>query len=435
MSWLKMRDRAAYLRLTGVLFLVFAAAGTVAPLFANYVTALGADTGQLGLLLATYQIAALASQYWWGRLSDRLGRRKPLVALGTAGLGLCHMLAASAGWFGWLFPVRIIEGLAFAAYSTGALALIGDVLEDERSRGRLMGTYRMFGSLAFAIAAFSGGQLADTFGLRAPLIMSAVFYGLGFLLVMGVRERVRTADDRPTTNDDRPTTTDHQHEPPARDTTREPQDARPETRSEQPGASSTLARRAVVPFLALAFAWFFGMGSVVSLWPVYMSGAGHSQTTISSLWAQAALGEVVGLMLAGYLADRFSRKWVIIFGVAGMACVYIAYTISTDLAWLIPVQVLRSLSYSCFEAPALLYATELGLRQRRGRMAGLYNTVTGVGGVVGAVAGGAAATQVGLPVMFRGAAVIMLCVVFVVALVMPRLRAGVEESEPAPRPA
>src|SRR5215212_4060207 len=203
-TWLKIRDRAAFVRLTGVLFLVYLATGLWSPLLAVYTRSLGAETGQIGLVLATFQITNLASQYWWGRFSDRLGRRKPLLLLGTAGMGLAYFGIASAGQYGWLFAARALEGVALSAYSTGSLALIGDLLEDQAGRGRLMGTYRTFGSLAFAIAALTGGWLADSFSLRVPFAIAALCYLLAFVLGMRINERT-TDDRRPTTDDRRPT--------------------------------------------------------------------------------------------------------------------------------------------------------------------------------------------------------------------------------------
>jgi MFS family permease len=424
MRWISVRDRAAYLRLTGVLFLVFAAAGTISPLFSNYMQSLGAGTAQIGVIFACSQAAALASQYWWGRWSDRIGRRRPLVVLGTAGLALAYGAAAVANWYGWLYVTSILQGLSFAAYSTGALALIGDVLEDEEQRGRLMGAYRSFGSLAFALAALSGGLLADALGLRAPVVLAGLFYALGCLLVLGMRENRQPKEEEQATSSAGQTTLTL------------PQSPAGSAALAAPGAGSAPGTRGVlVPFLGLTFAWFLGMGSVVALWPVHMADAGHSQTVIGGLWGLAALGEVPCLMLAGVLAERYGRKWVIIGGVAAMACVYVAYTMSTVLAWLVLVQLVRSLAYSCFETPAMLYATELGLRQQRGRMAGLYNTATGVGGIVGSIIGGAAAAQFGLPAMFRGAALMMLLVALVAALLMPRQRREAGEHPGIPRAA
>src|SRR5262245_32863501 len=102
-DWLKVRDRGAFVQLTGVLFLVYMAVGLWSPLMAVYTKeSLGANTGQIGLVLATFQTTSLVSQYWWGRRTDRLGRRKPLLLLGTAGLGLAYLLIAAVGTWGWL---------------------------------------------------------------------------------------------------------------------------------------------------------------------------------------------------------------------------------------------------------------------------------------------------------------------------------------------
>ncbi len=67
-------------------------------------------------------------------------------------------------------------------------------------------------------------------------------------------------------------------------------------------------------------------------------------------------------------------------------------------------------------------ATELGLRQQRGRLAGLYYSAGSLGAIAGSVAGGVIAQWVGLPNMFRVMVVLMLAVALVIGKVMPRLR-------------
>jgi MFS family permease len=394
---LELRDRSSYLRITGVLFLVFAASGLTAPLFSNYVKLLGADTSQIGFILAAYQVASLASQYWWGQRSDRLGRRKPLIIAGTGGLALAYLSYAAVGSYQWLYPIRILEGLAFAAYSTGSLALIGDLLEDQERRGRFMGQYRMMGSLAFAAAALTGGWVADTFGIQVPLVLAAGCFVVGLFLASQARDTNEAAADKPQAATPPPSPTAEQGL----------------------SANGSINLRILIPFLSLSFAWFLGMGSVASLWPVFMKTAGYSQTQISGLWGLAAAGEVFWLFIAGIMADKIGRKWVIIVGVAGMAGIYTAYTFATGFIWFVLIQMVRSFTYSTYETPALLYATSLGLRQQRGRLAGLYYTISAVGGVVGSIMGGTLANALGMETMFRIIAAFMLIIAVTAAIVMP----------------
>jgi MFS family permease len=419
-SSLNVRNRGAFVRLTGVLFLVYLATGLWSPLLAVYTRSLGANAAQIGLVLATFQATSLASQFWWGRLSDRLGRRKPLLLLGTGGLGVAYLGIASVDQYRWLFAARALEGVALAAYSIGSLALIGDLLEDQASRGRLMGTYRMFGSLAFSIAALSGGWLADQFSLRVPLYAAAGCYVLACVLGSRIKERRATTDHRPPTSDHRPAIANA--------------GSRSSVLSSIASAlpADALARRALWSFLGLIFIWMFSFGAVISLWPVYMNTIGYSQTAIGGLWALAALGEVPCLLLAGHLSDSWGRKWVMLMGMGLMSGVFLAYTLSSAFAWLVGAQMVRSLAYACFEAPSLLYATELGLRQQRGRLAGMYYSASGVGAIVGSAAGGATAQQIGMPLMFQGVVAIMLATVAIMAKVMPRLRPSAPEPAGVP---
>jgi MFS family permease len=216
--------------------------------------------------------------------------------------------------------------------------------------------FRMTGSLAFALTAVTGGFIADGYGLWVPIAIAALLQGLGCFATIGIREASTPSLD-----------------------VYAPSTAPVDTQTD---------RRHAMMFFGVVFIWFYGMGAVAWQWPGMMHSLGYPQSSISALWALAALGEVPGLALAGILADRWGRRPLLMSGLIGQGLVYALYRLVAPTWGIVPLQMFRSLSFSSYETPALLVATELGLRQRRGRYAGLYHTVAALGGVVGASVGG-----------------------------------------------
>ncbi len=82
--------------LTAIIILVYAAIGVSGPLLTLYLQALGANYNRIAIILATTAAVTLASSYAWGRLSDQLGRRKPLVVGGLLGGAVAYLLLSQA---------------------------------------------------------------------------------------------------------------------------------------------------------------------------------------------------------------------------------------------------------------------------------------------------------------------------------------------------
>lgn len=371
------RRNRPYILLTAIMFTYFAARGLSAPLFSLRAEGLGAALWQIGLLRTLSEVAAMLVQYLWGRYSDRVMRRKPLVLLGTAGVAL------SLAWIGisqrteTLFLAQALGGLSLAAYQVGSLALIGDLLERVGERGKWMGLYRGMGSLAFGLSALFGGSLADSYGLATPFLLAGGFTAVAFLLSFLLNEAPSASGLRQVA---------------------------------EPAALSWCSVARVLPFLLLAFVWLFSFNSAFTFWPVYMRDQGLSQTMITRLWGIAALGETVAMVVAGQLCDRFGSRRVLAGGLIGMGLVFVSYTLIPRMPWLIGIQLFRSVAYSSYSAAAMLYATSMGLRRQRAQMAGLYNTSSNLGGISGGIVGGALAESLGLATMIRAVAGLMIVV-------------------------
>lgn len=370
---------------------LFAANGLTIPLLANHFAALGAGPALVGIIFAAQQFGSLAAPYLWGLRSDRIGQRRPIIML-SLGLAASAMLIIALTRIVWLVVVaQLVLGVATAGFNAGSLALAGDLIEDVTARGRVFGFFRTTGSLAFACTAIMGGFIADQAGLWVPIVMAAAMLTIGCLLAFGIREAVRGDS------------------------------ALSEVAPTAPSHPSNYPLRTVVVYFAVVFTWFYGMGAVAWQWPAFMHSLGYPQSVISGLWALAAAGEVPSLILSGYLADRWGRRPLLMTGLIGQGGIYLLYQFVAPTWGIFPLQMLRSLSYSSYETPALLVATELGLRQRRGRLAGLYHTMAALGGVVGATIGGQMVARFGYPVSFSSAGAIMILVAMVIARRLPRV--------------
>ncbi|MBC7421673.1 MAG: MFS transporter [Bdellovibrio sp.] len=130
--------------------------GIVIPIIPILGTQLGASALETGLLLSIYSLMQFIFSPFWGRLSDRYGRR-PILLICLAGEVFSYLLFAQATNLPILFAARMFSGFFGASIST-ASAYISDITPpDERSKGMaLIGA--AFG-LGFLFGPAIGGAL------------------------------------------------------------------------------------------------------------------------------------------------------------------------------------------------------------------------------------------------------------------------------------
>ncbi len=353
---------------TIVAFLLFMSSGLTGPIGSLYLQSLGAGYVAIGLLGTVSSMTVILFGYAWGRLSDRLGQRKMLMALGLVVLAAAHGLMAMAPEYRYLFPLRMLAAVAQAAYGTASLALTGDLLErHSKGRGRRMGVFRGMGSLGFGLMAFVSGSIADAWSLRAPYVMAAILQVLAFLVVLRVREPGPRSEPGP----------DRAHHPPA------------EAHPGRALPSDGQRRLPMAPLLISALLWSLVTGAVYAVWANYMvDEIGYSRTQMSRLWAIASLSEFPLMIVAGWLSDRVGRLPMLSLGFVAWAVVFLGYIVVPGMPWIVAIQLVRGFAYSAFTATAMTYATEVRARAQRGRASGLYESAGGLGSILGSSLGG-----------------------------------------------
>src|SRR5438552_6324767 len=145
---------------------------------------LGASPTMIGLLFASFGVTLLTVSMPMGAISDRVGRKGPIVG-GLVALVGATLLFAFADSLPWLFAARLVQGAADAVTWVVGFALIAD-LYDANERGRVTGIVMMGTSVAVMIGPTLGGWLYELGGIRTPFIAVAVLAAIGVVLFVAL---------------------------------------------------------------------------------------------------------------------------------------------------------------------------------------------------------------------------------------------------------
>ena len=143
------------------------------------VTELGASTRDLQWVVDAYLLVFAALVLAGGALSDRLGRRRVLLA-GLVLFGLGNALAGLSETTGQLVAARAFTGLGAAAVFPTTLSLITTLFVERRERAAAIGIWGASTGLAVALGPITGGALLQsywwgaTFWVKVPVVVAAV---------------------------------------------------------------------------------------------------------------------------------------------------------------------------------------------------------------------------------------------------------------------
>ena len=162
--------------LFGLIFLDLLGFGIIVPLLPFMALRLDAGPKEVTFLVATYSAALLIAAPFWGRLSDRIGR-KPVLLVAFAGTATSFAIMAVADQLWMLFLARGLAGLLSGDIAT-APAYVADITP-ERKRAKSMGILGAAFGLAFCIGPGIGATLAGANpGPEAYLMIPLISAGL-----------------------------------------------------------------------------------------------------------------------------------------------------------------------------------------------------------------------------------------------------------------
>lgn len=130
----------------------------VVPLLPFYAMRFGASGAEIGLLVSAYAVAQLLSAPFWGRVSDRWGRRPALLA-GLGASALAYVVFAQARAWPTLLVARLVQGAGGG--TAGVLqAYVSDTTPPQR-RAQALGWVSAVTSAGVMVGPVLGSWLAQ----------------------------------------------------------------------------------------------------------------------------------------------------------------------------------------------------------------------------------------------------------------------------------
>ncbi len=169
-------------------FLSFTSMTLLYPVVPPYAVSLGGSVAQAGLAVAMQPYVAAVTQAPVGMLSDRVGRRKLLIA-GILVYIVSYSLYLFTYNLGSLFAVRILSGLGNAAFYPAASALVVDIAPKEK-RGAALGLFATGTQLGSMAGPALGGFLLQYYNFQMAFAASAIISVLGLVLALASTKNI-----------------------------------------------------------------------------------------------------------------------------------------------------------------------------------------------------------------------------------------------------
>jgi MFS transporter, DHA1 family, solute carrier family 18 (vesicular amine transporter), member 1/2 len=352
---MSLRDSRAFAvaLVTFATFTDIVAYSVAVPVLPDLSRRLGASPTVIGLLFASFGVTLLTVSVPMGAVSDRIGRRAPMVG-GLAALAGATLLFAFSTSLPTLFAARLVQGAADAITWVVGFALIADRYRPDE-RGRVTGIVMSGTSVAIIVGPSIGGWLYEAGGIRVPFLFVgalAVAGAIAFLFV-----------DLPKAH------AEHEAVPLA-----------------------SLLR--MPPVAACAIAVIAASSTVSMLEPVlalHLAGLSIGPARIGLLFGIAATINAMLHPAIGHLADRVGARRLMLLGLTLSAFALALLGQSWSLRSAILFQVLMAATMALMITPSLAYmadATSLGGVASFGVAYGVYNMAWGAGLLGGPAIGG-----------------------------------------------
>ncbi|MBF0259531.1 MAG: MFS transporter [Desulfamplus sp.] len=173
-------NKGIFVTLFFTIFATVTGVGIVVPLLPVYASSLGADGIYVGLIFGSFSFSRTLLLPYFGRLSDRKGR-KPFIIAGLVGYTLVSLSFLLTESVSSLIVIRTLQGIASAMVMPVVQAYVGEITP-EGMEGYSMSLFNLSLFASLSLGPIMGGAINDFWSLDAAFICMGLLSLAGLIL-------------------------------------------------------------------------------------------------------------------------------------------------------------------------------------------------------------------------------------------------------------
>ncbi|MFN7281536.1 MAG: MFS transporter, partial [Brevundimonas sp.] len=363
-------DRRALVVLFAIVFINLVGFGLVVPLLPFFGSSLQAEPWQVALMFSAYSIGQFFAEPFWGRLSDRIGR-KPVLLITVCANAVGYLMLAFVPNIWLAIAVRLFTGLGAGNVST-VQGYVADVTPPEKRAGRMGLIGAAFGAGFIAGPGLSGLLVQEDMGRLGYQLPIFAACGLAALAALGTVLLLKESLAR------------REGPPPPRE---------PFLSGVRQAAENPVVSRVIVVTL-IYMAGFSGMESTFGLWTGARFDWGAREVAFSFM-AVGIVSVLCQSLLTGRLARRFGESRVLAGGCLLFGLGLIGQMLS-PVGWAVPVAMAVGAFGMAMTMPNIsAMISRASPPDRQGAMLGLNMAASSSGRIVGPIVAGAMFSSLG----------------------------------------
>lgn len=369
-------DKKVFLTLFFTIFITVTGVGIVVPLLPVYANDLGAKGVYIGMIFGAFALSRTLFLPWFGRASDRIGR-KPFIVAGLGGYVLVSIAFVLSHTVTSLIFFRFIQGIASAMIMPVVQAYVGEITPPGRE-GYAMGLFSMSMFASLSLGPLMGGVISDLISMDAAFACLGILSATGLCLTLVLLpkagdEQIRTQA------------------------------------AALPSWRSMVTDPGLLGLFSYRFAYTACIGIIWSFLPIFAQSKFSISDTLTGVLVM--LGVFISGVFQvpmGYLADRFNTRMMVIVGGGLCATAMVMVNSATTYAGLAGAVSLFGIGGGISMPSIMAMAVIKGnARKAMGSVISLITMAHSLGMMTGSMAAGLAMDHAELAVVFPFGAGVM----------------------------